>query len=131
MLVMGITYLIYSASLLWQGVRWHRTPAYHNLLLIMPTGTWGFFFGASAVLLLVSAYQARPPWLAYTAILVAVMLTTCWDVAFVIRWVTSSSTTPETWTSWAVFDYLLLRAGVLVHQERNRPAFLSNADAGE
>lgn len=118
MLVMGVTYAIYSLSLIFQGARWHRTPAYHNLLIIMPTGTWGAIFGGIALLLLVTAYRPRPAWLAYTAILLAFMLTTCWDIAFLVRWVTSSSTTPETWTSWAVFNYVLLRAGVLIDRER-------------
>lgn len=120
MLVIGVVYLVYSASLLLQGLRWHRTPAYHNLLLIMPTGTWGVIFGASAVLLLISAYRTRPHWLAYASITLAFMLTTCWDIAFIVRWVTNSATTPETWTSWAVFSYVLLRAGVLLDRERNR-----------
>ncbi len=37
-----------------------------------------------------------------------------WGLAFVIRWLTSASTTPETWVSWAVFDYLVVRALVLL-----------------
>jgi hypothetical protein len=129
MLVMGLTYAIYSWSLAFQSQRWHRTPAYHNLLIIMPTGTWGVFFGVSAVLLLAGAFRPRPPWLAYSAVLLAVMLTASWDVAFIVRWITNSATTPETWTSWAIFSYVLLRAGVLVGKERNRPASLPRADA--
>jgi hypothetical protein len=128
MLVMGLTYAIYALSLVFQGIRWHRTPAYRNLLIIMPTGTWGVFFGVTAVLLLAGAFWSRPPWLAYTAIVLAVMLTSSWDVAFIVRWATSSSTTPETWTSWTVFNYVLLRAGILIERERGRPAFLPGAD---
>jgi hypothetical protein len=120
MLVMGLTYAIYSLSLLLQPLRWHRTPAYHNLLLIMPAQTWGALFGGSAVLLLASAYQRRVHWLAYTAILLSVTLTSAWDVAFIVRWATSSSTTPETWTSWAIFNYVLVRAGMLIESERKQ-----------
>ena len=129
MLVIGVTYAIYSLSLFFPGARWHRTPAYRNLLLIMPTGTWGVIFGGTAVLLLVSAYRRHPAWLAYAAILLAFMLTTCWDIAFIVRWITSGSTTPETWTSWAVFNYVLLRAGILIDRERNRETYLAKPPA--
>lgn len=122
MLVMGLTYAIYSLSLIFQNVRWHRTPAYHNLLIIMPAPTWGALFGGSALLLLTSAYQRRVHWLAYTAILLSVTLTSAWDVAFIVRWATSASTTPETWTSWALFDYILVRAGMLIQSERKQEA---------
>lgn len=120
LLIMGLGYAIFALSLLFQGRRWHHTPAYHNLLILMPTGTWGALFGLVSILLLATAYLRHPSWLAYTAILAGVMLTSCWDIGFIIRWLTNGSTTPETWVSWAVFDYILLRAGALVEKERNR-----------
>lgn len=131
MLIMGIAYLIFSLSLLLQGNRWHRTPAYRNLLIIMPAATWGVIFGGVAVLLLAAAYRPRPAALAFAAILLAFMLTTCWDIAFIVRWATSGSTTPETWVSWVLFDYVLLRAGMLIDKERGRETLLPHDGADD
>lgn len=118
MLILGLGYAIYAFSLIFQGTRWHSTPAYHNLLIIAPTGTWGAVFAFAALLLLIAAYRPQPEALAYTAVMLAFLITTLWALAFVVRYSTSSSTTPETWVSWAVNDYLLLRAGALIHTER-------------
>jgi len=122
MLVMGIAYGVLAASMLGQGGRWHRTPAYHNLLLLMPVSAWGAAFGVTAVLLALAAWKPDPQWLSYLALTVALMLTTSWDLAFLVRWLTNSATTPETWVSLALFDYILIRAAALIDRERNAGA---------
>ena len=84
--------------------------AYANLLAIMPQRAWGTLFAVTAVMLgtAVRLYSWR--WLSVTALSFGLAITTTWLAAFIIRWATSSSTTPETWVSWAVFEYLLIRA---------------------
>jgi hypothetical protein len=59
-------------------------------------------------------------WLSVVALSLSMTTTTTWFAAFIIRWLTSSSTTPETWVSWAVFDFLLLRALLLLGYEEVR-----------
>ena len=53
-------------------------------------------------------------WVSILAITAAGMVTVGWGAAFMVRWLTSTSTTPETWVSWAVFGYLLVRAAALL-----------------
>lgn len=117
MLVIAVAYAILAASLLLQGARWGKTPAYLNLLEIMPQQGWGAVFAVIAALLLAAVWRFRLRWLSVTALTCAFMLTTAWGGAFVVRWLTSSSTTPETWVSWFVFDYLVIRAVALLDYE--------------
>lgn len=114
MLVIGAGYGIYALSLLLQPERWSRTPAYRNLLVILPASGWGLCFaGVSAALFAaVAAYRMR--WLSVTALTAAAIITLAWTFAFIVRWATNSSTTPETWVSWAVNAYLLVRAAILL-----------------
>jgi ATP/ADP translocase len=110
MTVMGVAYAIMGLSLVFQASRWHATPAYHNLLAIMPAQAWGGIFSAVAGLLAAGACHFRHRWLVIAALTAAIAVTTGWDLAFFVRWFTSPDTTPETWVSWAVFDYMLARA---------------------
>lgn len=114
MLVVGAGYAIYALSLIFQGIRWTRTPAYHNLLAVMPAAGWGGCFAvvAAAQFAAVALYSRR--WLSVTALTAAGVITVGWTLAFLVRWATSDSTTPETWVSWAVNCYLLARAAVLL-----------------
>jgi hypothetical protein len=120
MLVIGAGYLIFGLSLLLQPRRWSSTPAYHDLLIIMPQRPWGAIFTVTAALLAAAVRQAGPRRLAVTALTVAIMLTTTWAGAFVVRWLTSPNTTPETWVSWLVFDWLLIRSAALLDYEEVR-----------
>lgn len=110
MTVMGVVYGIFAFSLWFQGSRWGSTPAYHNLLEIMRQPEWGTVFGISSALLLTAAWQYRRRWLSIIALTLAFAITTGWGGDFIVRWLTSANTTPETWCSWGVFDYMLLRA---------------------
>jgi hypothetical protein len=110
MLVISVAYGIFALSLLFQGHRWGATPAYHNLLAIMPAAAWGGVFATTSTLLGLSAWKHHKRWLAIAALTVALAVTTGWGGDFIVRWLTSANTTPETWVSWGVFDYMLLRA---------------------
>lgn len=120
MTVIACGYGIFALSLIFQGERWGRTPAYRNLLAIMPQSAWGACFAVVAALLAAALARRRWRWLSVTALTAAFMLTTGWGLAFVVRWATSDSTTPETWVSWACFDYLILRAIILLDFEEVR-----------
>lgn len=114
MLTIGTGYGIYALSLLLQGARWSRTPAYSNLLAVMPATAWGACFAlvSAALFAAVAAYSLR--WLSVAALTAAGIITLAWTFAFVVRWATNDSTTPETWVSWAVNAYVLARAAILL-----------------
>lgn len=94
----------------------------------MPAKGWGGVFAATAGLLGVSVWKHPRRWLAIVALTVAIAVTTGWGGDFIVRWLTSTSTTPETWVSWGVFDYMLLRAAarldieeVVLPKRRGKP----------
>jgi hypothetical protein len=109
--VMSGAYLVFGCSLVLQPARWGATPAYHVLLEIFRAPTWGALFLVAGAGLGAAAWQAtRRRWLVVAALVPAWALTTGWMMSFVVRYLTSGATTPETWVSWAIFDYLLLQA---------------------
>lgn len=114
MLVITAAYGIFAVSLIAQSARWASTPAYANLLAIAPQRTWGALFAITAAMLGTAVRLPSLRWLSVAALSVALAITTTWLAAFVIRWLTSGNTTPETWVSWAVFEYLLIRALILL-----------------
>jgi ABC-type phosphate/phosphonate transport system permease subunit len=114
MLVIGTGYTIYALSQLLQPARWYHTPAYRNLLIVMPAQAWGGVFAAISALLLAAVWRHGSRWLSLVAVTVAMAVTFGWSVAFVIRWASSPNTTPETWVSWFVNLYLLVRAWALL-----------------
>jgi hypothetical protein len=123
MLVITAAYGIFAVSLTAEPARWAATPAYANLLAIMPQRDWGAAFAVTAVMLAAAVRLWSRHWLSVTALSVALAITTTWLAAFVIRWLTSGNTTPETWVSWAIFDYLLVRALLLLgYKEGGHPA---------
>ena len=114
MIVIGAGYCVYALSLLLQPARWNRTPAYHNLLAIMPAPAWGLCFALTSAALLAAVAVYRMRWLSVAALTAAGVITAAWTLAFVVRWATNGSTTPETWVSWAVNAYVLGRAAILL-----------------
>lgn len=115
MRVIGGAYAIYALSLIFQSARWSRTPAYHNLLIIAPAQAWGAAFAVSSALLFAGAHWRSWRPLPRVTLGAAMVITAVWTTAFVVRWATSGATTPETWVSWAINMYLLLRAWVLLN----------------
>lgn len=129
MAVIGVSYAVFALSLLFQPARWGATPAYRNLLEILPQQAWGGCFAVTSILLGAAMWQYRHRWLSGVALSCALAITTTWFAAFMIRWLTSASTTPETWVSWAVFDFLLFRALMLLgYGEVRVPGRRSDSD---
>jgi hypothetical protein len=112
--VMSAAYVIFGLSQVFQAHRWQSTPAYHVLLQVFPAPAWGgLFLAAGAGLALAARFFARRL-AVYAALMLAFALTAGWMLAFAVRYLTSSDTTPETWVSWAIFGYLLLKVAISV-----------------
>lgn len=116
--VMAGAFLIFGLSLVFQAHRWASTPAYHILLLIFGAQTWGALFLASGAGMGVAVWQFTRRWAVIAALILAFTLTTGWMLGFVVRYLSSPNTTPETWVSWAVFDFLLVKVAMAL----DRPA---------
>ena len=111
--VMSAAFIIFGLSLAFQPRRWETTPAYHVLLLIFQPQVWGILFLLSGAAMGLAAWGfARWRWLVISALTAAFTLTTGWACAFVARYVSSPNTTPETWVSWAIFDFLLIKVAI-------------------
>ena len=120
--VMSAAYVIFGASMIWQSRRWGSTPAYHILLQIFSAPVWGLLFLAAGVALGLAALRWTRRWIVVSALTYAFTLTTGWMLAFIVRYATSPNTTPETWVSWAVFDYLLLRVAMFIDWPAGDPS---------
>lgn len=109
--MVAVLYLGFGASMLLQPLRWQRTPAYHNLFVVLPETVWGVIFCAVAVVMMLGVFRfPRNRGLRLMSLGMAVALTLAWLLAFLIRWLTSDATTPETWGSFAVNLALLIQA---------------------
>jgi hypothetical protein len=119
LMVMSAAFTVFGFSLLLQPRRWGATPAYHVLLQIFPAEAWGGLFLASGLSLGAAAWQyGQRRWLVTAALMLALALTAGWMLAFVARYLSNPDTTPETWVSWAVFGFLLVRAAAGLDQPR-------------
>lgn len=113
--VMAAAFLIFGLSLAFQAHRWASTPAYHVLLEIFTAPVWGVLFTVAGAALAAAAWQlGRRRWVVIAALVPAFTLTTGWMLSFVVRYLTSPSTTPETWVSWALFDFLLIKVAIAI-----------------
>ena len=119
--VMSAAFLIFGLSLTAQSHRWATTPAYHILLQILSAPTWGALFLVAGAGMGLAAWQFGQRWAVVAALTAAFTLTTGWAMAFVVRYLTSPNTTPETWVSWAVFDFLLLNVAVSIDRRPPDP----------
>lgn len=118
---MATAFTIFGLSLMLQSRRWASTPAYHVLLEIFTARTWGILFLTSGVSMGVAAWQFQRRWLLVASLTLAFTITNGWMAAFVVRYLSSPNTTPETWVSWAVFDYLLLRVSQSIDSAPRQP----------
>lgn len=109
LLVMSVAFTIFGLSMILQPGRWAATPAYHVLLEIFTAPAWGALFLISGITLGAAVQLYARRWLVVAALMFAFALTVGWMLAFIVRYLTNASTTPETWVSWAVFAFLLLR----------------------
>ena len=112
--VLAAGFLAIGAGLVFQAHRFSSTPAYGNLIILLDAPTWGWMYITSALLLLAWVTAApRSKWWAGAAHLPAIMLTWVWLIAFVIRYLTDSSTTVVNVVSWSMFFVGLVRSLVL------------------
>lgn len=120
--VMSAAFTIFGLSMIFQAHRWGSTPAYHILLQIFRAQVWGGLFLASGIAMGLAAWQfERRRWAVIAALTVAFTLTGGWMLAFIVRYLSSPNTTPETWVSWAVFAFLLLKVSVSLDRPREVP----------
>lgn len=84
-----------SAGLIFQPLRWSATPAYGNLLDIMPAFSWGIVTLVIGVILLIALIVTYPLARAVSIIghTFAFIFILGWSLAFIVRWATDSHTT--------------------------------------
>lgn len=109
LIVMSAAFCVFGLLLVFQSHRWHTTPAYHVLLLIFPAQAGGCLFLSSGIAMGLAAWQFTRRWAGIASLTLGSCFTTGWMLSFVARYLTSGSTTPERWVSWAVFDFLLIK----------------------
>ena len=112
--VMAAAYGIFGLSLIFQSHRWGSTPAYHVLLQIFGAPVWGALFLLSGLAMALAVWRFEQRWVVVASLTLAFTLTTGWMLAFIVRYLSSPNTTPETWVSWAVFDFLLLKVAISI-----------------
>jgi hypothetical protein len=103
----------FAFGMLVQSSRWYATPAYGNLLIIFRATTWGWIYLGIAIVLAMSLVLRQQRWLGMVAHTFAFVLLVMWEAAFIIRWITDSSTTVVNVGSWALFLALTLRSAMV------------------
>ena len=121
LLVMGIIYATFGLSMHFQPLRWTRTPAYHDLFQILPESVWANIYLLGAVALLGAMVFSRHYWVVVVSVTFGLMISMSWALAFVVRVMTSSNTTPETFMSFLAFSYLLVRVLLLLEHGKEQP----------
>lgn len=105
---------ILGIDLVVQSIRWHRTPSYHNLLIIMSADAWGVIYCIVAVILTLGTVLFQRHRMVYNiSHTLVLMLLTLWEAAFIIRWLTDGATTIVNVVSWGVYIYLAIRSALL------------------
>lgn len=98
-------------GLLFQQTRYERTPAYGNLLTLLPARVWGVIYMLSALGLLIwVALPKRTEQADRLAHFLPNALIFFWFAAFIVRYATDKSTTNVNPTSWFTYACLLLHS---------------------
>jgi hypothetical protein len=107
----------YGLGLVFQSSRWYRTPAYANLLHITSADVWGYVYlgvgGLMALGLVLWGNRA----LNVAAHTLAFVLLAMWEVAFIVRYLTDSSTTVSNTISWAAYMFLLFSSALTIDRK--------------
>jgi hypothetical protein len=126
---LGLSALLiaFASGLIFQESRWSHTPAYANLLAIMPAAMWGLIHGVIGVILLASVFTPRVRLFAIAAHTLAFILLASWEAAFFVRWITDtgtpataiapehpSGTTVANVLAWLTYIALCLRSASLI-----------------
>lgn len=109
MLIATGWFALTGLGLIIQSDRYSNTPAYANLIEVLPAQVWGGFHLAVAAALLAAITHLQARWATTAAITAAFALTGAWWVAFIIRWATDTGTTPVNPTNWVLMLFLLIR----------------------
>jgi hypothetical protein len=99
---------VLGLALIIQSGRWLRTPAYGNLLRIMPADTWGAIYLIVAALLIGGIVYRKYHALGIAGHTAGFVLLAVWEVGFIIRWITDHNTTIANVLSWGIFLSLLV-----------------------
>ena len=102
--------LTLAGGLWFQPNRFARTPAYANLLGILPQHTWGLLYGLVAVLLATALIWRGMMTLNLTAFTATITLLLSWWAVFIFRVSTDDSTTVVNVASWGAFLLMAARA---------------------
>jgi hypothetical protein len=110
-------FAIFGLALVLQADRWSRTPAYGNLIQIMPAQAWGIvhlviLIAISAGLLLYSRVLNLA---GHTA---GFILLAFWDSAFIIRCFTDKNTTVANGVAWTFYAVLLVWSARSTNERR-------------
>lgn len=106
--VVGAAFLALAFGLAVQPERFTRTPAYANLLRILPQSHWAVIYFVVAALIGLSIMLQHVRALEVAAHTLSLALVSTWLVAFVIRYSTDSATTIVNVVSWSVLLYLVI-----------------------
>lgn len=112
MAIMTLAFWVFGLSLIFQGSRYANTPAYANLLAVLPAPVWGAWYTTAAVLKTASIVAYSKRLLVILTHTVTVPLLAFWQVAFLIRYISDPHTTPVNVVSWTVFLYLVVRSAL-------------------
>lgn len=104
--VVGIAFLALAFGLLVQPLRFERTPAYANLLSVLPQSIWGILYLVVAAVIGASVLLWRHRVFSVVAHTLTFSLVGAWLAGFVVRYVTDDATTIVNVVSWSVLLYL-------------------------
>ena len=112
--VIAIAYLGFGFGMLFQPDRFSSTPAYGNLIEVFDIRIWAGCYLVAAVLLAfyISLHTSRL--FGIIAHIVALIVTSVWWLAFLIRWLTDDKTTVVNVVSWLVFLLVIARSASLI-----------------
>jgi hypothetical protein len=120
MTLMAIAFIALGVTLWVQPGRYANTPAYANLIAILPQHAWSAIYLGAAALKVLSIVRYSPRVLLVVTHTVAIILISAWLLAFVVRYLTDDGTTIVNVVSWSTFLYLAVRSALMM-DDHTRP----------
>lgn len=112
----AVLFGVLGMAMIFQSERFSRTPAYANLITLAPAEFWGSCYLVIAVLL--AAWRLKNwRWIGVVGHTLAFVLLGVWLIAFIIRYLTDSSTTIVNVVSWSMYLLALLRSSAGLESE--------------
>jgi hypothetical protein len=116
--VIAFAYLGFALAMLLQPRRFYSTPAYGTLTQVFDIRIWGVCYLVAAVVLGLYSSLITSRSFGIAAHTVSLVVTVVWWLAFVIRWLSDSSTTAVNVISWLVFLLVIARSATLIPQAK-------------